>query len=302
MIKIGRKGPKAAGLRVGECKELEGPPAELLEELSEMGPLYATARNVGGAMGKLVEAGSVLIDEESGFAMDPAAGWSLSLDEWIALHVAVMRNEGREVSSLEFDFRGQTLGLSMVEVPTVSRVGVLQEAAARYPGQVKANLDLDVWRREIEPSVSMCGNCGAAAMRRARYPRQHPLFLILQHAMQHELPLHCRLFGQHMDFRLELTPKQVTPMEGFVLASDENGMDTLHIDLKWVHAFVVGTTRIDGDEWGSIGIYDMHGNRNIEIATPDEEMVGEWRLICDTAESFYRERKRPEGFGEQQNL
>lgn len=292
------KGKANAGaLAVGECKGLDGPPVGLLEEFPDMGPLYATARNLGGALGKVVDAGSMLVDEEAGFVMDPGEGWCLSLEEWIGAHVTVMLNEGREVSSLEMDFKSQTLGLSLVEVPGLSRLGVLQEAAARYAGEVKTNLDLDVWRREVEPSVSMCGNCGAAAMRRSRYPRQHPLYMILQHAVRHEVPLHCRLFGAHVDFRLELVPRQVTPMEGFVLAADEEGLDMLHIDLKWVHAFVVGTSRIDGEEWASITVYDMHGKRHLEIATPDDAMVGAWRSICDSAESFYREQKRPDELG-----
>ncbi len=270
---------------------LGGSHHDFLENLGSLGPIYLQARNQGGGLGKHVESCQPLLVPQMTYAVDPDAGLAISLDEFIAIHATTCNTEAHPSPAFDLEFSSFPAGLSLVEIPGLSKNGCVREYAKPFGGMPVSGDELERWRREIAPPTEICKNCEQAGDLRAENPQSHPLYRIFEYAWKSGIDLNVRLVGEHVDLVTSFAPSSIYPISGFVIVSDLKGTSVLHLNLKWVHAFQMKVQQIDGSPHSCIRVFDMHGNHNFEINAEGAEHLRFWREISKQSDSKYQERR-----------
>jgi len=269
------------------CVRLGGSCRELIERLPELGPMLIQGRNHGGGIGKLAGGLSPIVLDGFSHAYDPGNHLGFSLEELIAVHASARAiDDPRDTDKIDFEFGSFTAGLSLLEISGISEPGSIQRFAGRFGGVPVTPTALQEWRNEIQPPLCVCGACGKAAQERANHPEQSPLYGIFECAARCEVPVHCRILGEHIDLTAEFLPSHFYAIDGYLVIHDWDHQAILHLDLRFVHAFSIKRTHIDAQERATLSVYDMHGNLNFEISSLEPEMAGVWQGICQNFDHF----------------
>lgn len=272
--------PKATSYRLG------GDGRTQVECLPMLGRVFLQTRNPGGGLGKWLDTLSPLVVEGFSHAFDPDAGFGFSLTRLLAMHLSAGRETPAGTVALDLDFDGHPAGVSLIEVPGLSRDGAMREFADFLGGIPVSAGDLEEWRRDIRETMTICPCCAEAAERRARHPESHPFHAILEHASICGIPLRCRLLSEHADLTAEIIPERVRAMDGFLIVNDLDDRAILHLNLRMVHAFGIDQVSVDGQRVARLRVHDMRGNLNFEISCEIDEIAGVWRALSEASDSY----------------
>ncbi|MGC4013839.1 MAG: hypothetical protein QM755_04880 [Luteolibacter sp.] len=263
-------------------------PEAIFRAITPVKRLYVHARNNGAELAAIQPLGEPLLDEENHVAIFPEGGLNLDLTHLRGVHAVRIDKLLHPATAVEFDFEERSCALSLVALdesadhgPFVEDIRILSESTIPLT-------ELDRWRAELDPPPCVCPHCSQAADRRILHAARHPLTLILEEATVLHLPLLCRIQSPHLGMVTSLIPGRVKLRSGCIEVIDASGHGLLHIKLEYAHSLWVLPVRIDDETWSAIRVYDMLGQLNLEIATPDPAMERNWRSLCEGDSTHYR--------------
>ncbi|BCU78166.1 hypothetical protein [Luteolibacter sp. LG18] len=263
-------------------------PSAVFDLLSPIQRLYLHARNTGAELAAIQSLGIAAMDEDGKTALFPEGGLNLSFERLAAIHAVRIDKLVRPALAVEFDFQDRANGLSVVALDeSPDGGGFVESLHALTEARITA-ADLTQWRSDLDPPPCLCPHCSQAAERRLAHAASHPLTAILEEAVVLHLPLLCRLQSQHLGMVTNLIPGRVKIRDGCIETIDASRHGLLQIKLEYAHSLWVLPIRIDGETWSAIRVYDMMGQLNLEIASPDPALEARWRLICEGDSTHYR--------------
>lgn len=267
-------------LEADSAVRLGGSFRRLLDCLPDLGRTYIQGRNAGGGIGRAVpEFCPVVLGEEES-AVDPDLGIGFSLNQWIAVHGGLLPFDTATVPALDFEFACFISGLSFLEMPGIGEAGSIQKFTSKFAdSRIGAN-ELLEWRESIEGQVQVCSCCQKASERRARTPKEHPLYEICRQASSSEMEFRCRLQANHVDMIVDMTPSRLAVTNGYLVVMPASSDAAWHVDMRMVHSLRVSETVIDGQKCGQLEVFDMFGNRNFQITCGERGIAGFWEAIC----------------------
>jgi len=250
--------------------------------------LYVHARNTGAELATIQPLGFPLHDEERHTVFFPDGGLNLDLTHLKGVHAVRIDKLLHPAPAVEFDFEERSCALSLVALDESADQGAFVEDLRALAESAITQPELNHWRAELDPPPCLCPHCHQAAERRILHAARHPLTLILEDATVLHLPLLCRIQSPHLSMVTRLIPGRVKLRNGCIEVIDASGHGLLHIKLEYAHSLWVLPIHLDGERWSAIRVYDMLGQLNLEIATPDPAIERNWRSICEGDSTHYR--------------
>ncbi|MFD0894146.1 hypothetical protein KBB96_02600 [Luteolibacter ambystomatis] len=263
-------------------------PEAIFQAIAPIHRLYMHARNIGAELAAIQPLGMPLLDEDSGSVFFPEGGLNLDLTHLKGVHAVRIDKLLHPAPAVEFDFEERSCALSLVALDESADYGPFVEDLRALGESAIPHAELNRWRSELDPPPCLCPHCSQAADRRVLHATRHPLTLILEEASVLHLPLMCRIQSPHLGMVTRLIPGRAKLRNGCIEVIDASGHGLLHIKLEYAHSLWVLPIRIDGEPWSAIRVYDMLGQLNLEIATPDPAIERNWRSICEGDSTHYR--------------
>ena len=253
----------------------------LIEALPSIGEIYLQARNRGGGLGKRLPFLEPILVDDLEFAFDADNGIGFSADSLVAVHAGSIEAGQESVPALDFEFESFPAGMSLHEFPNMSAPGSIGRFSDLFGGRSLGAENLLDWRNLIEPEFGMCECCAERSEKRAREACEHPLYDILNDAIEQGMRLECRLFSDHVDATSSFVPHQISARDGFLATMDAACENALHIDMRYVHALAINHETIDGVEYATLRIFDMRGEMNFLIMSEEMSSMSVWRWLCE---------------------
>lgn len=260
---------------------LEASIEALISALPSLGGLYFQARNRGGGLGKRLHNLEPIVVDDMEFAFDADSGIGFSASSLVAVHAGHIEVGRVCAPTLDFEFDGYPAGMSLHEFPNMSEPGMIGRFADLFGGRSLHADDLLDWRDRIGTDFGMCECCAERSEKRAREAREHPLHDILADAVEQGMKLECRLFSGHVDATSSFVPFQISVRDGILVATDAVCENALHIDMRFVHALAINAENLDGTDYATLRIFDMHGTLNFQIMSEEMASLSVWRWLCD---------------------
>lgn len=273
---------------IGESLRLLPLPQEVFRAVAPIQRLYVHTRNVGAELAAIQPLGSAIFDDDEPLAFFPESGLNVDLSELVAIYASRIDKLVKPALGLEFDFQNSANALSLVALDESPEEGQLAHKIHTMGDTTLSATDLTDLRRELDPPRCLCPHCREAADRRVEFAASHPLTALLQDAMECRMPLLCRLQSPHLGMVSWMVPGRVSVRDGRIEMIDSGGHGLLQVKLEFAHSLWVLPVRMDGEAFSVIRVFDMLGNLNLEIATPDPKIEMRWREFCEHGSSTYR--------------
>lgn len=258
-------------------------PIQLLDDLATLGDVHVHFRTRSSSLESVLPLGMSIHEEDEGLLFFPECNLSLRSSLLQEVHASQVAIAGGRELALEMDFLSAPNGVS---ISTHRRCDQerFRRVLLHHPYTIACRREIEQKRIEDSPPPCMCNRCAAIAKARRESPEKHPLTLILRHAEQEQVSLLCRIDASHGGFSQWLTPASLTTRHGVITIADESNQTRLHVNLGFAHSLWVVKTKIDGDAYSIVRVFDSLGHLSVELAAPNPNLVWLWEQICETAE------------------
>jgi len=253
---------------------------DALSLLPEAGAIHVQARGVGGRLGKTIPTLNPIFVEGFDFAFDPDSNVGFAMDRLHEIHVSLPPSEGCFAAAIDLEFSQFPQGLTFHLFRSPSGK-TLESLMANVPTLELDEGELQVWRSQHHRPVAMCPCCRERSRMRARNPEGHAIHSILHHARIHETELVVRLPAAHCDLTTTFVPDRIEGRDGYLMVGDETEENVMQIDMRYLHALAIDTTRHDGCDYSLLRMFDPRGLITFTLMAEGTAYAGIWRNICE---------------------